>query len=48
MKKERMTDMSIEERLDALEKEIQRLKDIEEIKNLKGQYFRCLDGKLIH
>ena len=40
-----MTDMSIEERLDALEKEIQRLKDIEEIKNLKGQYFRCLDGK---
>ena len=40
-----MTDMSIEERLEALEKEIQRLKDIEEIKNLKGQYFRCLDGK---
>lgn len=37
--------MTVEERLEALEKEVQRLKDIEEIKALKGQYFRCLDGK---
>ena len=37
--------MTVEERLDALEKEVQRLKDIEEIKELKGKYFRCLDSK---
>lgn len=38
--------MTIEERLDALEKEVQRLNDIQEILNLKGKYFRCMDGKL--
>lgn len=37
--------MTVEERLDALEKEVQRLRDIEAIKELKGKYFRCLDGK---
>jgi bile-acid 7alpha-dehydratase len=37
--------MTIEERLDALEKETQRLKDTVEILNLKGKYFRCLDSK---
>ena len=37
--------MTIEERIEALEKEVQVLKDIEAIKELKGRYFRCLDGK---
>jgi bile-acid 7alpha-dehydratase len=37
--------MTIEERLAALEKQVQRLSDIEEIKCLKGKYFRCLDTK---
>lgn len=36
----------MEERLLQLEKEIQRLKDIEDIKFLMGKYFRCLDCKL--
>lgn len=35
----------MEERIAALEKEIQKINDIEEIKRLKGKYFRCLDGK---
>ena len=38
--------MTLEERVEALEKEVQRLKDIEELKELKGKYFRCLDSKL--
>lgn len=37
--------MTVEERLEALEKEVQRLKDIEEIKALKSRYFRALDTK---
>ena len=37
--------MTVEERLEALEKEIQRLKDIEEIKALKSRYFAALDTK---
>lgn len=37
--------MTVEERLEALEKEIQRLKDIDEIKSLKSRYFRALDTK---
>ncbi|MDD2980877.1 MAG: nuclear transport factor 2 family protein [Hespellia sp.] len=37
--------MTVEERLEVLEKEVQRLKDIEAIKCLKGKYFRCMDGK---
>lgn len=37
--------MTVEERLEALEREVQRLRDIEEIKALKGKYFRCLDSK---
>lgn len=37
--------MSIEDRVAALEREMQRLIDIEEIKCLKGKYFRCLDSK---
>jgi len=36
----------LEERLKRLEREIQVLKDIEAIKQLKGKYFRCLDSKL--
>ena len=35
--------MTVEERLEALEKEVQHLKDIEEIKALKSRYFRALD-----
>ena len=35
--------MTVEERLAALEKQVQRLSDIEEIKCLKGKYFRCID-----
>lgn len=37
--------MTIEERLEALEKEVQKMKDIEEIKVLKSRYFRALDTK---
>ncbi len=37
--------MTIEERLDALEKEVQRLKDVQEIEALKSEYFRTLDTK---
>ncbi len=37
--------MTIEERLEALEKETQKLRDVIEIMNLKGKYFRCLDSK---
>lgn len=37
--------MTIEERIAAMEKDVQMLKDIEEIKALKGKYFRCLDCK---
>ena len=39
--------MTLEARIEALEKEIQRLNDIEAIKQLKAKYFRCLDGKLV-
>lgn len=38
--------MTLEERVIALEKEIQKINDIEAIKALKGKYFRCLDSKL--
>lgn len=37
--------MTVEERLEALEKEVQRLKDIDEIKCLKARYFAALDTK---
>lgn len=37
--------MTVEERLEALEKEIQRLKDVQAIKELKSRYFRALDTK---
>ena len=37
--------MTREERIEALEKEIARLKDIEQIKALKSRYFRALDTK---
>jgi len=37
--------MTLEERVLALEKELQKLNDIEEIKALKAKYFRCLDSK---
>ncbi|WP_028829360.1 bile acid 7alpha-dehydratase [Proteocatella sphenisci] len=37
--------MTLEERIIALEKEIQNINDIEAIKELKGKYFRCLDSK---
>ena len=37
--------MTTEERIEALEKEIARLKDIEQIKALKSRYFRALDTK---
>jgi bile-acid 7alpha-dehydratase len=37
--------MTLEERIAELEKQVQRLNDIEEIKQLKGKYFRCLDSK---
>ena len=37
--------MTVEERLEALEKEVQVLKDIEAIKALKSRYFRALDTK---
>ena len=35
--------MTVEERLEALEKEVQRLKDVQAIKELKSKYFRALD-----
>ena len=37
--------MTTEERIEALEKEIARLKDIDQIKALKSRYFRALDTK---
>lgn len=37
--------MTVEERLEALEKEVQKMKDIEAIKVLKSRYFRALDTK---
>lgn len=37
--------MTLEERIAALEEQVQRLNDIEEIKELKGRYFRALDSK---
>lgn len=37
--------MTIEERLEALERETAKLRDTIEIMNLKGKYFRCLDSK---
>ena len=37
--------MTVEERLEALEKEVKRLNDIDEIRNLKSRYFRALDTK---
>jgi bile-acid 7alpha-dehydratase len=36
----------LEAKLQRLEHELQVLKDIEAIKQLKGKYFRCLDSKL--
>ena len=36
----------LEAKLKRLERELQVLKDIEAIKQLKGKYFRCLDCKL--
>lgn len=37
--------MTVEERLEALEKELQRLKDVQAIKELKSKYFCALDTK---
>lgn len=37
--------MTLEERMDLLEKEIRILKDINDIKDLKSRYFRALDTK---
>ena len=37
--------MTVEERLEVLEKEVQRMKDVEEITALKSRYFRALDTK---
>ena len=37
--------MTLEERIELLEKEVQKLNDIEAIKQLKAKYFRCLDSK---
>ena len=34
--------MTVEERLEALEKEVQQLKDVQAIKELKSKYFRAL------
>ena len=36
----------LEARLKRLERDLQVLKDVEDIKQLKGKYFRCLDSKL--
>lgn len=38
--------MTLEERIEFLEEEIQKINDIEAIKQLKAKYFRCLDSKL--
>ena len=40
------TTEELEAKLKRLERELQVLKDIEAIKQLKGKYFRCLDCKL--
>ncbi len=40
------TTEELEAKLKRLERELQVLKDIEAIKQLKGKYFRCLDSKL--
>lgn len=37
--------MEFDKRLEELERKVQRLSDIEEIKALKGKYLRCLDTK---
>ena len=37
--------MTVEERLEALEKELQRMKDVQAITALKSRYFRALDTK---
>ena len=37
--------MTIEERLEALEKEVQQLKDVQAIKELKSRYFCAMDTK---
>lgn len=37
--------MTVEERLAELEKEVQRLKDVQAIKEVKSRYFRALDTK---
>lgn len=37
--------MTVEERLEALEKELQQLKDVQAIKELKSKYFQALDTK---
>ena len=38
--------MTVEERLEALEKELQQIKDVQAIKELKSKYFQALDTKL--
>lgn len=38
--------MNLETKVQQLEQELQKLKDIEDIKKLMGKYFRCLDSKL--
>ncbi len=37
--------MTVEERLEALEKELQQIKDVQAIKELKSKYFQALDTK---
>ena len=37
--------MTVEERLEALEKEVQQLKDVQAIEELKSKYLRALDTK---
>lgn len=37
--------MEFDKRMEELERKVQRLSDIEEIKALKGKYLRCLDTK---
>lgn len=37
--------MTIDERLEALEREVQRLRDIEEIRQNKAKYYRSIDSK---
>ena len=43
-----MNIMTVEERLEALEKEIQRLKDVQAIKELKSKYFCLIAKTLFH